>query len=137
MRWLALVAFWGCGPQAGSASYAMPATRSPRGRAGRIRPAHGGRRVDRRSADFAFDGGAIDIEMRRDANRVIEVAYNHFAVPIVLVVAGRRPRQNLEPIEAGAGVAVLPAADKPNGRAAGVVLTTLAIGDPTQRLPPR
>jgi murein DD-endopeptidase MepM/ murein hydrolase activator NlpD len=130
MRWLALVALLGCGPQAGMSTYAMPATTAPEAMPAAYDLRTAGVAVSR-ITDFVFTGGAIDIEMRRDGNRVIEVAYNHFSVPIVLSWQ-ETDLDNLEPLEAGAGVAVLPAADRPNGNAPGVVLTTLVIGDTTQ-----
>ncbi len=89
-----------------------------------------GTAVDRIS-DYVFNGGRVDLEMRRDGNRVIEVAYNRFAVPVVLQWE-EQELINVDPIEASSGVAVLPAADRPNGEGPGVVLTTLAIGDTTQ-----
>jgi murein DD-endopeptidase MepM/ murein hydrolase activator NlpD len=130
MRWLALVAVLGCGPQPGTATYVMPTTAAPEAMPAAYDLRTAGVAVSR-ITDFVFTGGAIDIEMRRDGNRVIEVAYNHFSVPIVLSWQ-EADLANLDPIEAGAGVALLPAADKPNGQAPGVVLTTLAIGDTSQ-----
>lgn len=130
MRWLALVALLGCGPQPGTATYVMPTTVAPEATPAAYDLRTAGVAVSR-ITDFVFTGGAIDIEMRRDGNRVIEVAYNHFSVPIVLSWQ-EADLANLDPIEAGAGVSMLPAADKPNGQAPGVVLTTLAIGDTAQ-----
>jgi len=79
---------------------------------------------------FVFDGGKIELELRRDQDRVIEVARNHYMVPIVMqwqldnVV-------NLGPLAPPGGVAVLPAAPAPNAVGSGVVLTTERILDPT------
>ena len=79
---------------------------------------------------FAFDGGKIELELRRDQDRVIEVARNHYAVPVVMqwqldnVI-------NLAPLAPPGGVAVLPAAPVPNGVGTGVVLTTERVVDPT------
>jgi murein DD-endopeptidase MepM/ murein hydrolase activator NlpD len=130
MRWLALVALLGCGPPPGTPTYALTSTPPPEAMPAAYDPRTAGVAVSR-ITDFVFTGGAIDIEMRRDGNRVIEVAYNHFAVPIVLAWQ-EADLVNLEPLDGAGGVALLPAADKPNGQAPGVVLTTLAIGDTTQ-----
>jgi murein DD-endopeptidase MepM/ murein hydrolase activator NlpD len=83
-----------------------------------------------RVIDFAFDGGRIEIEMRRDGDRIFEVARNHYAVPIV-VEWQLAELANLEPLAPVAGVAILPAAAAPNGDGAPVVLTTLQLVNPT------
>src|SRR5580704_2247239 len=83
-----------------------------------------------KSFEFAYDGGKIEFEMRRDGDRVIEVARNHYAVPIVMqwqldnVV-------NMVPLAPPGGVAVLPAAPVSNGIGTPVVLTTERIVDPS------
>ncbi|MFT3699467.1 MAG: M23 family metallopeptidase [Kofleriaceae bacterium] len=81
-----------------------------------------------RSYDFAFDGGRVEFELRRDDDRVIEVARNHYAVPIVLAWHLEN-LENLSPLEPPSGVVVLPPAPAPNGTGASVVLTTLRIMD--------
>ena len=127
MRWLVLLVALGCGPPPGSATWVLPAPPPPSEPVD-LRTA--GVVVDRLSA-FAFDGGRIELEMRRDGTRVIEVAYNHFAAPLVIAWQ-LSDFQNLEPAEATSGVVVLPAAESPNAQGPGVVLTTLAILDPTR-----
>lgn len=130
MRWFALVVLLGCGPQPGTPAWTAPvATPPPDEAAPPIDLRTAGTVVDRLT-DFAFTGGRIELEMRRDGNRIIEVAYNHYAVPVVL---GWQLTDlvNLEPTD-NTGVAVLPAAAKPNAQGAGVVLTTLGVIDPTQ-----
>jgi murein DD-endopeptidase MepM/ murein hydrolase activator NlpD len=81
-----------------------------------------------RSSDFVFDGGRIDFEMRRDGERVIEVARNRFAVAVVMQWSVR-DLVNLEPIGPTSGAQVLPPADRPNGTGAPIVLTTYQLGD--------
>jgi murein DD-endopeptidase MepM/ murein hydrolase activator NlpD len=83
-----------------------------------------------RMTDFAFDGGRIEVDMRQDADRVYEVAINHYAVPMV-VEWHDVALQNLEPLAPASGVVVLPAAPQPNGESTPVVLTTLQIVDRT------
>ena len=88
-----------------------------------------GSTVDR-VIEFAFDGGRLEFEMRRDGDRVIEIARNHYAVPIVIQWSLDH-LDNLAPNEPASGVAVLPAAPAPNGNGPPVVLTTLSILDRT------
>jgi hypothetical protein len=93
-------------------------------------PAHAGTVVDRMT-DFAFDGGRIEIEMRRDGNRVYEIARNYYMIAIV-VDWRFGDLANLEPVAPTSGVVVLPAATGPNGEPAPVALTTYQIIDHTQ-----
>ena len=131
MRWLALVALMACGPQPGTpAAYVAPSEPAPEAAPAAYDLRTAGDVIDRIS-DYVFNGGRIELEMRRDGNRVIEVAYNRFAVAVVLQWQ-ETELVNVDPIEAPNGVTVLPPADRPNGQAPGVVLTTLAIGDTTQ-----
>lgn len=90
-------------------------------------PTRAGVIVDRTS-DFVFDGGRIEFEMRRDRDHVIEIARNHYAVPVVMSWTFT-DLQNLEPTGRTAGAVLLPAADKPNGVGPPVVLTTFRIWD--------
>lgn len=80
------------------------------------------------SYDFAFDGGRIEFELRRDGDRVIEVARNHYAVPVVLAWHLEN-LDNLSPLEPPSGSILLPAAPAPDGTGPAVVLTTLRIMD--------
>lgn len=125
MRWLVLLVALGCGSPPAPRMWVPPA---PEAAPVDLRTV--GVVVDRLTV-FAFDGGRIDLEMRRDGARVIEIAYNRFAAPLV-VAWQLTDLHNLEPTEASGGVTVLPAAPAPNAQSAGVVLATLAIDDPTQ-----
>ncbi|MEO6773238.1 MAG: M23 family metallopeptidase [Kofleriaceae bacterium] len=112
-------------PSYGPATYEPPQVTAP----GPEDLAQAGVSVQR-SYDFAFDGGRIEFEMRRDDDRVIEIARNHYAVP--LVIAWHLERlDNLSPLEPVAGVAVLPPAATPNATGAPVILTTMRIMDRT------
>ena len=93
-------------------------------------PTAAGVLVDR-SSDFVFDGGRIDFEMRRDGDRVLEIARNRFAVPIVMHWSFF-DLDNLSPTSAVTGVSVLPSAGKPNAAGSAVVLTSFAIDDMTR-----
>ena len=130
MRWLAVVALVACGPSPGTPAYVPPAEPTPEAAPTAYDLRTAGRVIDHAS-DYVFNGGRIDVEMRVDGNRVIEVAYNRFAVAVVLQWQ-ETELENVTPLEAGSGVAVLPPADAPNGHNAGVVLTTMVIADTTQ-----
>jgi murein DD-endopeptidase MepM/ murein hydrolase activator NlpD len=78
--------------------------------------------------ELAFEGGRLELELRRDGDRVIEVARNHYAVPLV-VQWQLDDLVNLAPLATPGGVAVLPAAPAPNGTGAAVVLTSERIVD--------
>src|SRR5579862_5414429 len=56
--------------------------------------------------DFAFDGGRVDIELRRDGNHIYEVAKNHYAVAIV-VEWSYAELTNLAPTAPTSGVVML------------------------------
>ncbi|HUS29664.1 MAG TPA: M23 family metallopeptidase [Kofleriaceae bacterium] len=134
MRWLLVVtAALGCGPTASQSpqpSYFTMNGPSPllAPAAASYDPTQAGTVVDR-MVDFAFDGGDIEFEMRRDGGRVIEVARNHYMVPVVMQwTVG--DLDNLLPSGAVSGVVVLPPADRPNGTGAGVLLTTYNLDDP-------
>jgi hypothetical protein len=90
-------------------------------------PTHAGTVVDR-SSDFAFDGGRIDFEMRRDGDTIVEIARNRYAVPVVMRWSFGE-LDNLEPTGPIADVVMLPPADKVNGAGVSVVLTTFRIRD--------
>jgi murein DD-endopeptidase MepM/ murein hydrolase activator NlpD len=126
---LVVVGVLGCAPPPPTATYFGPATYEP---PPSTSPAaydltQAGTIVGR-TYDFAFDGGNIEFEMRLDDDRVIEVARNHYMVPMV-IQWNLINLENLAPLEPPAGVAVLPAAPSPNGTGNAVVLTTLRILD--------
>jgi murein DD-endopeptidase MepM/ murein hydrolase activator NlpD len=85
--------------------------------------------------EFAFDGGMIEFELRRDGDHAIEIARNHYAVPIVMQWQLDNA-VNLAPLAPPGGVAILPAAPAPNGVGAAVVLTTARIVDPNESIHP-
>ncbi|CAN5200545.1 M23 family metallopeptidase [soil metagenome] len=89
-----------------------------------------GTRVSRQD-QWVFDGGRLEFEIRRDGDRIIEVARNHYAVTVVIAwhVANE---DNVTPIDSAGGVAVLPPAPTPNGEGPPVVLTIQQILDPTR-----
>jgi len=90
-------------------------------------PTLAGTVVDRMS-DFGFDGGRIDFEMRRDGDTIVEIARNRYAIPVVMHWSFTE-LDNLDPNGPITDTALLPAADKPNGVGASVVLTTFRIHD--------
>jgi hypothetical protein len=93
-------------------------------------PARAGVVVDRMT-DFEFGGGRIELEMRRDGDRIYEIARNRYAVPIV-VEWRYGDLVNLDPLAPLSGVVVLPAATTPMGDPTPVALTSLQIIDRTQ-----
>jgi len=104
----------------------MPIVDPPRPDPGQI-----GVVVDR-MIDFAFDGGQIEFELRRDGNRVIQIARSRYAVPIMLAWQ-LGDLANLEPTTPIEGVAMLPAAAMPLREGAAVELADFAIVDPSSR----
>src|SRR5262249_32579087 len=85
-----------------------------------------------RMIDFAFDGGQIEFELRRDGNRVIQIARSRYAVPIMMAwQIGELT--NLEPTTPIEGVAMLPAAAMPLREGAAVELADFAIVDASSR----
>jgi len=82
-----------------------------------------------RLPEFAFDGGWIDFEIRRDGNTVIEVARNHYAVALMMSWQFAQ-LDNEYPTTATTGVSLLPAASAPNGDGAPVVLAVFQVLDP-------
>ena len=125
---LALLGVVGCPPPPPSyvATYAPPSYAQPEATQ-QYDLTKAGQTVDR-MIEFAFEGGRLEFEMRRDGDRVIEIARNHYAVPVVIQWSLDR-LDNLAPTEPAAGVVVLPPAPAPDGNGPPVVLTTLAILD--------
>lgn len=133
MRWLLLcTAVLGCqvNPPVGPGYYQTQYVETPEVAPAAYDLTRAGSIVDR-TTDFVFDGGYIEFELRRDGDRVIEVARNHYMVPVVLAWS-LSERDNLAPIGAAGGSALLPASDRPNGTGAGIVLTTYQLEYPKQ-----
>jgi murein DD-endopeptidase MepM/ murein hydrolase activator NlpD len=126
MRWLAVIALVGCAPLPGTPTAVTP----PPAPSAAYDPRTAGELIGHTS-DYVFNGGRIDIDMRRDGDRIYEIAYNHFAVAVVLQWQ-ESDLANLSPLDAPGGVAVLPPAGRPGDMGAGVVLATLAIDDHSQ-----
>lgn len=91
-------------------------------------PTRAGVVVDRH-ADFGFDGGRLEFELRRDGDRVYDVVSNYYAVPVAMAWQVTSAT-NLEPRTALAGVLVLPAAARPNAEPTPLVLASYSIVDP-------
>ena len=106
-----------------------PAPGAPGAPAPIVDMAHAGVVVDR-LVDLAFEGGHIEVEMRRDGDHVYEVAHNHYAVPLV-VAWSYEDLVNLEPLSEAQGVSLLPAAPAPDREGPPVVLATWQIVDTT------
>ena len=129
MRWCFVCALvLGCGPpQPTPAYYGAQYSPTPQLAPASYDPTQAGIVVDRMS-DFVFDGGRVEIEMRRDGDRVIEIARNRYAVSIVMHWRFTE-LDNLDPAGPVTGTTVLPAAPRPNGHGPPVVLTTFSIQD--------
>jgi hypothetical protein len=128
MRWLWLAWLTACGPPpvhvispGEGGGEALPTPMIDMARAGVV--------VDRMT-DFQFEGGRIEIEMRRDGDHVYEVAHNYYAVPVTMEWELARV-DNLEPLSPTGGIATLPAAGVPGSIGPPVVLATLQIVDPS------
>jgi murein DD-endopeptidase MepM/ murein hydrolase activator NlpD len=128
MRWLLLALVVACTPPptASEPRWPEPAMGEP---PPSVDPAHAGQVVDHMT-DFAFDGGYLELEMRRDGDRVYQVAKNHYAVAIV-VGWELVDLTNLEPLVPIRGATVLPAAPSPTAEGPPIVLTTLQVIDPS------
>jgi len=127
MRWLFLSGLaLGCGPPVATPPPQYSATFSPTPElaSASYDPVVAGTVVDRVSG-FLFEGGRVEVEVRRDGNRVSEIARNFYAVPVVMQWS-LDSLENLAPIGPLSGIAVLPAAGGPNQPGPPVVLTTLA-----------
>lgn len=129
MRWLlfcALALAYGCAPPPPTPHFAY-AHPTPHVAPASYDPTQLGVVVDR-AADFVFDGGRVEFEMRRDGDRIIEIARNRFAVPVV-VQWRLFDLDNLIPTGPTDGVVVLPAAPQVNGIGPATVITTSRIED--------
>lgn len=127
MRWCLLLAL-GCGSSSTPApQYSSTYSPTPELAPASYDPSSTGTVVGRMS-DFIFDGGRIEFELRRDGQRVTELARNRFAVPIVMhwsVVE----LDNLSASAPLSGVVMLPSAGKPNGQGGWIVLASYEIDD--------
>jgi murein DD-endopeptidase MepM/ murein hydrolase activator NlpD len=88
--------------------------------------------LDDRLVDWVFDGGQIEFEMYRRGSRLVQIARNRFAVPVVL----RWQLGAFENVDARSptdGVAVLPAAPTPFGIGQNVILAELEVVRPNMR----
>ncbi len=88
--------------------------------------------LEDRLTDFAFDGGQLELELYRRGNRIVQVARNRYAAP-VMIKWTMSAFENVEPVSATEGVAFLPAAASPFGLGATVVLGELDLIDSSQR----
>jgi len=88
--------------------------------------------LDDRVTDFNFDGGQLEFELFRSGARVVQVARNRYAVPVV-VRWSITALDNLEAQSPLEGVAFLPAAPAPLGAGPTVILAELAQIDPSRR----
>lgn len=125
--WLVCACALGCAPASPTPTYFMQYAPPPQVAPSGDDPTRAGV-VVAHTSEFAFEGGRIELEMRRDGDRVIEIARNRFAVPVVMRWTFSA-LQNLEPTGHTTGVVTLPAADLPNGAGPPVVLTTFRIWD--------
>jgi murein DD-endopeptidase MepM/ murein hydrolase activator NlpD len=131
MRWTVLCTLaLGCAPQPPPPHYSMQYSPTPEVASASYDPTRAGVVVDRMS-DFIFDGGRIDFEMRRDGDNVVEIARNRYSIPVVMRWSFG-DLENLEPAGITTATVVLPAADRPNGFGAAVVLTSFKIRDMRQ-----
>jgi murein DD-endopeptidase MepM/ murein hydrolase activator NlpD len=134
MRWVwlacAIATATGCGPAPGTATVYAGAP-EPTGELAPVTDMARAGVVIGRTSDFAFHGGRVEIEMRRDGDHIYEIARNYYAVPLVMEWQ-LGELVNLGPLAPLAGVARLPAAAAPNAEGPPIVLTTLQILDPTQ-----
>jgi len=130
MKSLVVVVLAACGPPPPPTQPMPPYEPPAEPEAPAVDPATAGTVISTMT-DFAFDGGRIEIEMRRDGNNIYEVAKNHYAVAIVLEWSYGE-LVNLGPVAPTSGVVMLPPAPQANGDGPPVLLTTFQIVDHTQ-----
>jgi murein DD-endopeptidase MepM/ murein hydrolase activator NlpD len=85
--------------------------------------------VVERHADFAFTGGRIELELRRDGDHLYEVARNRYAVAVI-VAWQLGPLAGMEPLSPITGVVRLGPAAAPDGEGPPVVLAQLQLAEP-------
>ncbi len=132
MRWLFVAGLaLGCGPPPEPAVPHYTAhSPTPELASAAYDPTQAGTAVHRVN-DFVFDGGRVEIEIRRDRDRAIEVVRNYYAVPVVMKWSIDQ-LENLSGIGPLSGVVVLPPGPRPNQPGPPLVLTSMRILDPNQ-----
>jgi len=90
--------------------------------------AHAGVVVERH-ADFAFTGGRVELELRRDGDHLYEIARNRYAVAVV-VAWQLGDLGGLDALSPTSGVVRLPPAAAPGGEGPPVVLAQLQLAEP-------
>ena len=127
---VALLASCGPGPEPVAPRepiYEVPPPVDPLPRPSVEDPGQVGHVVDR-STEFKFEGGSIELELHQDGDRVVQVARNHYAAP-VMVHWDLTSITNLEPTGETTGAALLPAAPTPRGNGPAVALAELRMMD--------
>jgi murein DD-endopeptidase MepM/ murein hydrolase activator NlpD len=133
MRWILLCGIvLGCAPPPPDPTYPTAAaySRPPEVAAASYDPTQLGTVVARQT-DFAFEGGRIEIEIRRTGDRLIEVARNYYAVPVVMAWQISEP-ENIMALTAWSGVLTLPAGPAPNQPGPPLVLAQHQLLDTTK-----
>ncbi|MDX2092487.1 MAG: M23 family metallopeptidase [Kofleriaceae bacterium] len=125
--WLAL----GCGPPPAPIYVPPPVQPLPRATVASL-DISGLGNLDDRLVDFAFDGGQLEFEMYRSGDRIVQVARNRYAVP-VMVAWTLSGFENVQPLSPSAGVAYLPPASSAHGVGEAVILAELRQIDPSLR----
>jgi hypothetical protein len=89
-------------------------------------------RLDDRKVVFQYEGGQLEFELIRDGTRIEQIVRNRYAVAVTLHWT-IDALDNVEPLSAVEGTAVLPAAAGPLGAGEPVVLAELQQIDPVAR----
>jgi len=93
--------------------------------------------VVERHAEFAFSGGRIELELRRDGDHLYEIARDRYAVGVVIEwELADVASAGVVALAPTAGIARLPPAPTPDGEGAAVVLTQLQLAAPDGRYRP-
>lgn len=132
MRWLFLAGLAiACGPPpAPGPQYAGPPyPATPAVGPAVYDPTQAGTVADR-TTHFQYDGGKVEVELRRDGDRIIEVVRNYYAVPVVMRWSYAQ-LTNLAPIGPLEGITTLPPGPAPTKPGPPLVLTTMQVLEPT------
>ncbi|MDQ3365061.1 MAG: M23 family metallopeptidase [Myxococcota bacterium] len=86
--------------------------------------------LDDRRIDLKYDGGQLELELYRRGSRITQVVRNRYAVPVT-VRWTISVLDNVQPVGAAEGIALVPAAATPLGLGATIVLAELEQLDPT------